>query len=138
MNAVRSNRASLELFYTAAMTNDRATVESLLHPDFTVFEADGLPYAGAHKGHKAWWKLFDGMASIWLDLKIENLDLIGEPNGELFGWYMRMSGRSAASAKAFSLTIFERWVVKDGKLMECRPHYWDTKMLSDINAAKKP
>lgn len=130
-----SNRACLERFFAATMANDRATVEAILHPDFTVYEADGLPYAGVYKGHQAWWQLFDGMAGIWRDIRIESLELIGEPNGESFGWFMRMSGKAAKTGKPFSTTIFERWVVKDGMAMEVRPHYWDTKMMAELNTA---
>lgn len=131
---MESNRLCLERFYAAVVGGDHVAAESLLHAEFTVHEAGGLPYAGVYKGPRAWWQLFARISGIWLDLKIENLDLIGEPDGELFGWYMRMSGRSAATGKPFATTIFERWVVKGGKLMEVRPHYWDTKTLADLNS----
>jgi ketosteroid isomerase-like protein len=133
MSSNQTNRQKLESFYLAVLNNDRTAAEALMHPEFTVYEADGLPYAGVYTGHATWWKLFERIGKTWLDMKIESLSLIGEDNGSEFGWFMRMSGRSAATGKPFSSTIFERWVIKDGKLFEVRPHYWDTKLLTDAN-----
>ena len=86
-----------------------------------------------HKGAAAWWALFEKIGTIWLDMKIDSLSLIGEPDGSEFGWYMRMAGKSAKTGRPFEVTIFERWVLKDGLLFEVRPHYWDTKLMADNN-----
>ena len=112
---------------------DRAAAESVMHPDFTVHEAEGLPYAGVYNGKEIWWKLFARIGTIWTAMKIDSLSIIGEPGGNEFAWYMRMSGKSAATGKTFDTTIIERWVLKDGLLFEVRPHYWDTKQLADAN-----
>ena len=134
MNQPATNRESIERLFTAVLSNDRATADSLLDPDLTVYEPDGLPYAGVYKGHKGWWDLMEKINATWLDMKVEVVDLIGEPNGKQFGVYIRLSGCAAVSRKSFTHMLFERYTVVNRKLTEVHPHYWDTKALAELNS----
>jgi len=134
VNATETNRMRLERFANAVLNNDAATAESLLHPDFEVYEAEGLPYGGHYRGLAGWNELFARILATWSDLKIEPQTLIGKDDAEDFGWFMKMSGRSAKTGKPFEMTIFERWSVRDGKIARILPHYWDTHLLSSIDS----
>ena len=43
----------LAAVYAAAGARDWDTAESLLHPDFVLYEADSLPFAGEWRGKDA-------------------------------------------------------------------------------------
>ncbi|RJG03161.1 nuclear transport factor 2 family protein [Noviherbaspirillum sedimenti] len=134
MKMHQTNKKKLEHFAVAAMSNDRVALESLLHPEFTIHEAENLPYGGVYRGVDGWLTLFGRVNSTWADLAIEPLLLIGEANGDEFGWQMKMRGRSVATGKQFETTVFEHWSFRDGKISEVRPYYWDTKLMCTTNS----
>ena len=49
----RSPKEMLAAVYAAAGARDWDTAESLLHPDFVLYEADSLPFAGEWRGKDA-------------------------------------------------------------------------------------
>jgi ketosteroid isomerase-like protein len=130
-----TNRERLQRFYAAVLAGDQATQRSLIHPDFVLYEADGLPYAGEYHGADGWISAFAKIASTWVDIGFEQKLLIGEPDGEEFAWFMGLSGRAAKTGKPFKTTVFELWSVRDGKIFSIRPHYWDTKMMAELLVA---
>jgi len=127
-----TNRDKLQRFFTAVTTGDIATQRALIHPDFILYEADSLPYAGEFHGADGWVSAFGQIASTWSDIGFENKLLIGEPNGDEFAWYMGLSGCSAKTGKSFKTTVLELWSLRDEKIISIRPHYWDTKMMADL------
>jgi uncharacterized protein len=130
-----TNRERLQRFFTAVLAGDQAAQRSLIHPDFVLYEADGLPYAGMYRGTEGWFAAFGKIATTWADMKIEQKLLIGEPDAEEFAWFMSMSGRAATTGKKFETTVFELWSVRDGKVFSIRPHYWDTHMMANLLVA---
>ena len=109
-----------------------ATVKELLDPDFVVIEPDGLPYAGTYRGPDGWWTVFRRMLSTWTDIKHEPIFLMGDPAGENFALMVRLSGRSLKTGKPFETTVMEHWVVRNGRVVSSRPHYFDTKYLWEV------
>jgi uncharacterized protein len=66
-------------------------------------------------------------------VKFEPGSIVGDVDGEEFGWAVNISGRSSITGKPFSTMIFEHWRLKDGLLWDVRPHYFDTKLLADCH-----
>lgn len=128
-----NNRQKAQQFVDCLLKFDVAGCEAVMHPEFTVLEAEGLPYAGKYIGKPAWWQLFAAIGATWTGFQIELLGIIGEANGTEFAAYAHLTGKSAKTGKPFDTTVFERWQFKDGLLYEIRPHYWDTKALADAN-----
>ncbi len=135
MTAPQTNRAMIERFSALVMAGDRENAAALVHPEFVLTEAEGLPYGGKWHGFDGLLSLLGVMAETWADLAIETRSLIGEPEGTEFGLLMQIAGKSTVTGKTFSTTAFEHWVVRDGKIAEISPHYWDTQALAALHGA---
>ncbi|WEK41481.1 MAG: nuclear transport factor 2 family protein [Candidatus Brevundimonas colombiensis] len=109
--------------------------QSLLHEDFEIIEAPGLPYGGTYRGLKGWGDLIATIKTIWNPVRVTPLWTIGDPNGDQFGKMYRVSGASSVTGKTFDTTIFELWEFKDGKIIRTRPYYWDTHELNALHKA---
>lgn len=135
MSAPCNNRELIERFSALVMAGDMENAAALVQTDFVLTEDDGLPYGGKWHGFDGLLRLLGTMADTWADLAIETRSIIGEPDGNEFGLLMQIAGKSTVTGKAFTTTAFEHWVVRDGKIAEISPHYWDTKALSALHSA---
>lgn len=127
-----NNLAVIQEYLRLAKLGEREAGTALFHKDFTVVEADGLPYAGTYHGAEGFLKLIGKVLAQWSDIAIETLQIIGAPEGEVFAIEMAMKGVSATSGKPFSTTVCELWTVKDGMIYSIRPYYWDTKAVAEL------
>ena len=129
MQAQASNLAVIQSFSEAVMSGDAAAVARLAHPDFVVQQAAGLPYGGTHRGLDAFYAMLGRMQAVWRELKISPLGVVGHPSGEEIALHMLVEGRARDGAP-MSSEVFERWVVRDGKVAEIWPFYRDTAALA--------
>lgn len=127
-----NNLAVIQEYLRLAKLGQRKEGTALFHKEFTVIEANGLPYAGIYRGGEGFLNLIGKVTAQWSDLEIETLQMIGAPDGEVFAIEMAMKGTSYTTGKPFSTTVCELWTVKDGMIFSIRPYYWDTKALADI------
>jgi len=128
-----SNRATIERFSLLVLAGDFDSAKVLLHPDFVLTEAEGLPYGGKWRGFEGLLSLLGRMTETWADLAIETRSIIGEPDGSEFGLLMQISGKSSLTGHSFTTTAFEHSVIHDGKIASISPYYWDTKALSTLH-----
>jgi uncharacterized protein len=124
-----SNLAVIEAFSAAVMGGDAEAVARLAHADFLVEQAAGLPYGGTHRGLDGFYAMLGLMQQAWRELKITPLGTIGDPAGEEFALHMLVEGKAHDGAPMAS-EVFERWIVRDGKVAEIRPFYHDTARLA--------
>ena len=127
-----SNKAVVEAFLAASGAGDRDALAKIVHPDFEVIEANGLPYAGVWRGAEGFWKLLATVYGYWSDPKIEIVNFIGGENENAFAIEMTMEGRSAKNGTPFKTSLIEVWTVKDGKLFHIKPYYFDTKLMAEL------
>jgi uncharacterized protein len=109
-------------------SGDRAAMEGMLHADFEVLEAAGLPYAGSYRGIDGWLQLCSAVVGTWSQFKLKFIEYAGEYENNLvirFG----ISGRSRKTGNSFESTVMELWKFKDDKLISILPYYFDTHLL---------
>lgn len=123
---METNKQILQRFITAAQSLDDETVQALMHPDFVVHEAAGLPYAGEYRGLEGWQRLFSTVVGIWKDVSIKTEMYMGADDAENFAVLMIFAGKSPDGEEAFQTRILEHWRLQDQKVIEVWPHYWDT------------
>ncbi|MEY4720433.1 MAG: hypothetical protein RIQ46_158 [Pseudomonadota bacterium] len=129
MTEKTDNFAVIQAFSEAVMGGDAEAVARLAHPEFVVQQAAGLPYGGTHKGLDAFYAMLGRMQEVWRELKISPLGVIGDPAGQEFALHMLVEGRAHDGAP-MSSEVFERWIVRDGKVAEIWPFYHDTASLA--------
>ena len=121
-----------EDFMTANAKGDRATLEAMVHPDFTLEEAAGLPYAGVYRGVDGMFGLMKALDETWSKFRLKVLEF---PCSDENAMVVRLAvwGTLRKTGNDFSTTAMELWRFKDGKLIEIVPYYLDTHMLAKAN-----
>lgn len=109
----------------AINTADYDTLDTLLHPDFVVHEAAGLPYAGSFHGIEGWKQLTAGIRKAWKGLRVTTLGFPAEGEDTVVV-HLKLSGQGRETGIAFEMPVLELWRLQDGRLREITPFYWDT------------
>jgi uncharacterized protein len=126
------HRKFCERFVAALAAGDFDTMGTMLHPDFVVVEADGLPYAGIYRGLDGWRALSRAVVETWAGFSIRPIAFLGETSNT-FVVRFAISGRSRKTGNAFETTVLELWQFRDGLLAAIDPYYWDTHLLALVN-----
>ncbi len=123
------HREFCERFFAALSAGDLKAQAGMLHPEFVVVEADGLPYAGVYRGIGKWKSLSKSIVQTWSDFKIRPIEYPAESENNLVVRFA-LSGKSRKTGKAFETTVMELWRFDDAKLREIVPYYFDTHALA--------
>ncbi len=120
-------REKLAAVYAAAGARDWDLVESLLHPDFVLHEAECLPFGGEWRGKDALQRCAAAMYGTWAEAKVEIHDITG---GDSWGvtvltLTMTPKARDGQPGETFSQTVCEAGSFEDGLLKDLRIHYFD-------------
>ena len=115
--------------FESAFAGDFEGLKQYLHPDVRVNEAESLPYGGVYVGIDQMVALNAHVFSFWTDFSITVKQLFGE--GEWVTALTEMQGKARTTGLAFKMPLSEVFRVKDGKIVEITPYYFDTKLLCD-------
>lgn len=126
-------RGFCEQFVAALGVGDWARMEQLLHPDFEVVEAAGLPYAGVYRGAEGWRRLSDAVLSTWSGFRLALMEMHGG-NEDAAVLRFAMSGRSRKTGTAWETSVLELWKFRDDRLIRIDPYYFDTHLLARADA----
>ena len=121
-----------EQFLAALQSGDQAALGEMLHPEFEVEEAAGLPYGGVYRGIQGWLELSNAVIGTWSKFRLQLIEYAGESADSLVIRFA-ISGRSRKTGKPFESTVLELWKFKDGKLLRIHPYYFDTQLLAAAN-----
>mgnify|MGYP002780480046 CR=1 FL=1 len=109
--------------YATVATRDWAAVEALIHPDFVLYEAASLPFAGEWRGKDALQRCAAAMYGTWTDTKLEILDCTGGETHAVM--VIRLTMQPTDGSEPFTQTICEAGTFEDGLLRTLRIHYFD-------------
>lgn len=116
-------REKLAAVYAAAGARDWDLVESLLHPDFVLHEAAGLPFGGEWRGKDALQRCAAAMYGTWAEAKVEIHDITGGDSWGVTVLTLTMTPKNGG--ETFSQTVCEAGSFEDGLLKDFRIHYFD-------------
>jgi ketosteroid isomerase-like protein len=122
-------RTFCEEFIAALGAGDWPAMEKMLHPDFEVLEAEGLPYGGTYRGFEGWRRLSDKVLSTWSGFRIKLMEMHGGDDDYAIVRFA-MSGRSRKTGTAWDTTVLELWNFRNGLLARIDPYYFDTHLLA--------
>ena len=109
--------------YAAAGARDWDKVESLLHDDFVLYEADCLPFAGEWRGKDALQRCAAAMYGTWADAKVDIHDITGGDTHAVTVLTLTMHPKDGS--EPFSQTVCEMGEFEGGKMKSLRIHYFD-------------
>jgi uncharacterized protein len=128
-----SHREFCERFIASMSAGDFDALALMLHEDFVVHEAQGLPYAGDYHGIVGWKTLSKEVVSTWAGFRLKPLEFLGE-TADTFVVRFAISGRSRKTNKPFDSSVLELWKFSGEFLREITPYYWDTHALALADA----
>jgi ketosteroid isomerase-like protein len=103
-------------------------------PDVELHQAEALPYGGTWRGHSGMTQFFLAMAHVW-----ETFDMVEQEflaTGETAVVLTQVRARARATGRELSFPILQTITVKDGRITEIRPFYWDTQAVADACALR--
>ena len=124
-----SNQEIVEEFYAHLRNGDMQSAFSLLHEDFVLHQADSLPYGGDYVGHDGIRQFFGLLGETWGDFGSYNVEYID--SGDRVVAISRMKGTIKGTNTTLDIPMVQVYKIKDGKLLETYPFYWDTAAIAE-------
>lgn len=126
----KRNLALVQSLYEATGSGNFDLAETFLSDDFFVTESDLLPFAGVYRGKTALRQLYTKVMGM---MDVAGLELKGSTcGGDLVIYWVEFvfpSGKRADLAEMFR--------IRDGKVCEIRPFYFDPSIVTEAVKAKK-
>jgi ketosteroid isomerase-like protein len=114
--------------YAAAMSGDNEAFVGLMDPDIILREADALPNAGVHHGVE---NVLQAIGAVFATFDVANLTIESiVADGEYGIGLITLPIRERPGQ---THAVSEVWQVRNGKVVEVRPFYWDTAALQAIS-----
>lgn len=114
----------VEAFYEALRQSDYGRVDKLLDKDFVLEQAASLPYGGAFRGLEGIQEFFKMFFGVWQQFRSEEV-VYFELDKERVLALSRIKA-TARSGGEIDMPMAQIFKVKNQKLAEARPFYWDT------------
>lgn len=116
ITTTEASRHAVSRLYDAGLGGDLAGMLAALHEDLVVHEPSFLPYGGITRGPKAFAELF-AVIMRYIDFPTLQLEsMVAE--GDVVVAFLK-----ARTQKGEALSICERSLVRDGKIVEMRIFY---------------
>lgn len=109
--------------YGFAGTQNWDAVAARVHPDFTVFEAECLPFGGEWHGTDALQRVAAAMYGTWEKAVVDIHDIVGGETWAVVVLSLTMTSKK--SGRTFTQTVNEAGQFEDGLLKDLRIHYFD-------------
>jgi ketosteroid isomerase-like protein len=105
-----------------------ATLAPYFAPDVALHQAEGLPYGGVWRGHEGLEDFFLAMSRAWEAFEMIEQTYLCETNPLVVLTQVRARPRD--SDRYLEFPILQTIMIKDDKITEIRPFYWDTASLA--------
>lgn len=115
--------ATVRRFMAATGVERRNERRSLLHDDFVVHEAEGLPFSGDYHGSEGFFELLKRMNDV---LELRAGPVTTDPLGDdAVAARFRLTFTSRASGKSVEMGLVEIYTVRHGRIAELDVYYKD-------------
>ena len=126
------NLQTVQALFAATGSGDWPAAEALLTEDFFVTEAETNPFAGVYRGRSALRGLFSEVVAAAGVTKMDLRQLTA--GGDLV---IAMVDMTLGGPPERSVSLAEVFRVRNGKVCEIKPHYFDSAPLAAAVAGKK-
>jgi uncharacterized protein len=115
--------ATVRWFMAATGAERQNERRSLLHDDFVVHEAGGLPFSGDYHGSQGFLELLNKMNDV---LELTAGPVTTDPLGDdAVAARFRLTFTARASGKSVQMGLVEIYTVRDGRIAELDVYYKD-------------
>jgi len=118
-------------------TRDFTAMAHLIEEGAVYNQAEGLPYGGKFTGFNEWVKMYAKSAEFFdLEIEKEPVYFSDATKNEVI-IYFTIKAKAKKSGKTLSVPISEHFDLKNGKITDIRPFYFDTKQFAEFLKSKK-
>lgn len=127
----QDNVRIVQTVHEAGARGDLPTVLAHVAPDFVGYESDALPYAGAYRGPEGFAQLLERIFGLFrVDIRADAYVDAGDRVVALVkGQFVPQDGGAPIPVE-----IAEHWTLRDHKIVEVRPYYWNPKPIDQYVA----
>lgn len=125
-------RENLQIVKTMAENGVKGAwdvVRPYVSDDLVMHVPQGLPFGGDYRGWDGYLNMFKQFAVYFTDLKSFEAKFAAMDDKVIV--MAGLAGRVKKTGKPISIPITAIWQVKDGKVVDIVPFYYDTKAISD-------
>lgn len=132
--AVMERFYAAEAAYVAAGGFGKASythVAAYLDPEVVLHQAPGLPFTGAGtwRGHDGMERFLARFSEVWESMEFVEQEHWGD--GDTVVVRNRVRFRARSTGQEIDTLIMQQITVRDGRMLECRPFYWDPQAIAD-------
>jgi ketosteroid isomerase-like protein len=126
-----ANIAIMKKFYEMLAKGDRDWIyDNLIADDFELNEPWSLPYGGTYKGKDTVRRALKRVVESWDDMEFEILNYLAGGDSVVVHAYLGCTGKR--TGRRFHLPLMEQWRIRDGKIIELRPFFFDTAKMCEV------
>lgn len=92
--------------------------------DVVMHQAEALPYGGVWRGHDGMARFLVAMSETWEAFEIGEQEFLA--TGETSVVRSQVRARARATGRELAFPVLQTIAVRDGRIAEVRPFYWDT------------
>ncbi|WP_245789103.1 nuclear transport factor 2 family protein [Streptosporangium canum] len=135
--AVMERFYAAEAAYVAAGGFGKAGYDEVaahLDPEVVLHQAPGLPFTGTGtwRGHEGMERFLAAFSEVWESMEFLEQEHWGD--GDTVVVRNRVRFRARATGREVDTLILQLVTVRDGRMLECRPFYWDPAAVADVCA----
>lgn len=128
-----------EAAYVAAGGYGNASYDQVaahLDPEVTLHQAPGLPFTGTGTwhGHDGMQQFLARFTEVWESMEFLEQEHWGDDNTVVVRNRVRF--RARATGREVDTLIVQLITVRNGRMLECRPFYWDPGAVTDACAGQ--
>ncbi len=116
-----------------AFAGDFEVLKPLIADDFTIYEAEGLPFGGVFRGMEGYVKCMQGIDGFFTDKVLSPPDFVPDGDSRVV-MISEIDGKIARNGQPVKMPTVSLWDFKDGKIAVVRPFFHDTKKVADLAA----
>ncbi len=117
-----------EEIYLSPEGGDFGVVAETLDPECAMIQPDSLPYGGEWRGHEGFERWMIAFGEQWAALSVTEPQFF--PHGDdLVFVRSRVLARAKATGAEIEWPLLQMIKVRDGRILEIRPFYWDTALV---------
>ena len=126
----KDNVQVVQAYYQATNTGSLEAILATLHPEFTLYEAESLPYKGTWQGHMGAAEFLEAFLKVWKNPRMEDLEFFDIGSEVVVRFNLKATAKS--TSKEIEMPITEFIKVRDDKVIEIIPFYQDTAKVVEV------
>lgn len=113
-------------------------VAAYLDPEVVLHQAPGLPFTGTGtwRGHEGMERFLAAFSQTWESMEFLEQHHWGDADTVVV--HNRVRFRARATRREVETLILQLITVKDGRMLECRPFYWDAGTITEACTSPEP